>query len=129
MKVLLTAINAKYIHSNPAVYSLKAYAQSCKRSLDTTIEIAEYTINQPEDGILEDIYLHRPDIIGFSCYIWNIEIVRRLVDLLHQVIPDVPIWLGGPEVSFDCETVLHGIPGAQGIMVGEGERTFDRLLT
>ncbi|MBR5475157.1 MAG: B12-binding domain-containing radical SAM protein [Lachnospiraceae bacterium] len=129
MKVLLTAINAKYIHSNPAVYSLKAYAQNGKRSSDTTIEIAEYTINQPEDGILEDIYLRRPDIIGFSCYIWNIEIVRRLVDLLHQVMPDVPIWLGGPEVSFDCEAVLREMPGAKGIMVSEGERVFDRLLS
>ncbi len=129
MKVLLAAVNAKYIHSNLAVFSLKAYAESQARAKDTVVEIAEYTINQPEDGILEDLYRKKPDVVGFSCYIWNIEVVRRAAESLHRVMPEVPIWLGGPEVSFECEAVLREMPGVRGIMIGEGERVFDGLLS
>ena len=129
MKFLLAAVNAKYIHSNLAVFSLKAYAEAQPRESRTEVEIAEYTINQPEDLILADLFRRRPDAVGFSCYLWNREAVSRLTADLHQILPEVPVWLGGPEVSFDCEKVLEEMPGVTGIMVGEGERTFDRLLS
>ena len=90
MKILLTAINAKYIHSNLAVYSLKAYSQ------DEGVELAEYTINQRSEDILMDIYKRRPDVLCFSCYIWNLDVVEELVRELGKLMPDLAIWLGGP---------------------------------
>ena len=93
MKILLTAINAKYIHSNLAVYSLKAYAKEYKEQ----IEIGEYTINTQIDDILEQIYKQKPDVLCFSCYIWNIGYVERLIKEFHKLRKEVPIWLGGPE--------------------------------
>lgn len=124
MKFLLVAVNAKYIHSNPAIYSLKAYVGE----RGSQVELAEYTINHMPEFILKDIYRRKPDVIGFSCYIWNISMVKRLIDDIHQVLPNTPIWLGGPEVSFDCASTLEQFPQIEGIMFGEGERIFSHLL-
>ncbi|WP_394925199.1 B12-binding domain-containing radical SAM protein [uncultured Robinsoniella sp.] len=120
MKLLLTAINAKYIHSNLAVYSLRAFA----REFEEHIEIAEYTINHYTDDILQDIYKKKPDVIAFSCYIWNLEFVKILIEDLAKVLPDTRIWAGGPEVSFDAVTFLEAYPQVSGVMTGEGEQTF-----
>lgn len=128
MKFLLAALNAKYIHSNPALYSLRAYAAEHKEELAQDVEIAEYTINQPLEEILADIYGRKPDAAAFSCYIWNWKMIRELAAELHQVMPELPIWLGGPEVSFDAERILEEYPFLTGIMVGEGEATFSELL-
>lgn len=124
MKVLLAAINAKYIHSNLAVYSLRAYAQ---KYLAAT-EIGEYTINQQIDEILTDIYRRNPNVLCFSCYIWNISYVELLVRELPKILPDTEIWLGGPEVSYNAKDVLAQFPQVRGIMKGEGEETFLALL-
>lgn len=125
MKILLTAINAKYIHSNLAVYSLQAYAEAQGHK----IERAEYTINNQLDDILEKIYCQKPDVLIFSCYIWNIEYVRELAAEFHKLRPEVPIWVGGPEVSFETERFLKENPAITGIMMGEGERTLTELCT
>ena len=98
MKFLLVGINAKYIHSNPAIHSLRAYAGA---EYQKYIELAEYTINNQREEILADLYQRKPDIIGFSCYIWNFEMIKDLLVDLPKVLPDAKIWLGGPEVSFD----------------------------
>ena len=124
MKVLLTAINAKYIHSNLAVYSLKAYANRP----DVDIQLLEYTINHYEEDILQDIYKQGGDIICFSCYIWNIDMVLTLVKELKKVRKDVPIWVGGPEVSYDARQVLEEHKDIDLVMMGEGEETFRQLL-
>lgn len=124
MKTLLIAINAKYIHSNLAVYSLKASAGQWKDE----VEIAEYTINHLREDILADIYRRKPDVAAISCYIWNMEYVQSLLKDLKKVLPEVDIWLGGPEVSYDCEEVLAREPSVRGIMAGEGETTFRELL-
>ena len=124
MRVLLTAINAKYIHSNLAVYSLKSYA-SCYTQ---DVEIAEYTINQDVDDILADIFKKSPDILCFSCYLWNITFVSQLLVEVKKVMPHVHIWLGGPEVSFNAGQVMKSYPQVDGIMCGEGEETFHELL-
>lgn len=125
MKFLLCAVNAKYIHSNPAVYSLRAYAGP---EAEKNIEIAEYTINQKTEDILADIYQRKPDVIGFSCYIWNREIIEKLLSELPKILPGVPLWLGGPEVSYDAPAVFRQFPFLTGIMVGEGEETFREVL-
>jgi len=125
MKFLLVAINAKYIHSNPAIYSLRAYAGE---NLQKHVELAEYTINQYVPEILADIYQRKPEAIGFSCYIWNWRLVQELLQELPKLLPGVPIWLGGPEVSFACEKILQQYPDVTGVMVGEGEATFKELL-
>ena len=169
MKFLLTAINAKYIHSNPGVYSLKIFAESqgaaaaqgdqnlfedglpCvpeKAALTAPavagltevakekqgagcsmqVEIAEYTINNQMELILEDIYRRKPDLIGISCYIWNISYALDLVRDIHKVLPDADIWLGGPEVSYDAPELLTREPEVFGVMKGEGEEMFAGLL-
>ena len=125
MKFLLVAINAKYIHSNPAIYSLRAYAGE---SLKQHVELAEYTINQYMPEILADIYKRKPEAIGFSCYIWNWRLVQELLVELPKLLPGVSIWLGGPEVSFECAEILRQYPDVTGVMVGEGEATFKELL-
>jgi len=125
MKFLLVALNTKYIHSNPALYSLRAYAGE---ELREHVELAEYTINHAFTDVLADIYKRQPDVIGISCYIWNIGMVRELVTELHKLLPRVPIWLGGPEVSYDAPKLLAENPALTGIMVGEGEETFRELL-
>lgn len=124
MKVLLAAVNAKYIHSNPAVYDLKAYA----RKYSESVSIAEYTINQTTDEILADIYRRRPDILCFSCYLWNIACVEQLVTEINKILPETKIWLGGPEVSYDAAQTIKRMPAVSGIMYGEGEETFLELM-
>ena len=123
MKLLLTAINAKYIHSNLAVYSLKASAGQYKDN----VEIAEFTINNQADYILEEIYKRKPDVLLFSCYIWNLSMIEEVMREFHKLCPNVPIWLGGPEVSFEVEAFLHKHPEVTGVMMGEGEETFREL--
>ena len=123
-KLLLAAINAKYIHSNPAVYSLRAYAGE---RLLPYIEIAEYTINYGKEEILADLYGRKPDLIAFSCYIWNWEMIETLLRELPKVLPECVIWLGGPEVSYEAEKILRKFPMVKGIMLGEGEETFKEL--
>ena len=169
MKFLLTAINAKYIHSNPGVYSLKMFAESqgaaqavqgdqnpwedglpcvplgaekqeehgpyagvtektARESHSMQVEIAEYTINNQMELILEDIYRRKPDMVGISCYIWNIAYALDLVLDIHKVLPDTDIWLGGPEVSYDAPQLLAREPEVFGVMKGEGEEMFAALL-
>ena len=132
--ILLAAINAKYIHSNLAVYSLKAYAD--ERLADACgggapagveIEIGEYTINQQPEVVMEDIYRRKPDLLCFSCYIWNIQMIRMLLPEIRKVLPETEIWLGGPEVSYDSVRMLTQFPQVKGIMKGEGEETFAAL--
>ena len=171
MKFLLVAINAKYIHSNLGIYSLKAYAEKelrkkKKAALAGTgeivsgvaeagvqgaewasdgavvtetqsvagvsfgqvqVEIAEYTINHQMDQILQDIYRRKPDVIGFSCYIWNIQYIRLFLKDIPKVLPDVKIWMGGPEVYYRAESFLKEEPTVTGVMVGEGEATLAEL--
>ena len=123
MKILLAACNAKYIHSNLAVYNLK----SCSGEYSSRVVVKEYTINQIRDDILKDIYLEKPDVICFSCYIWNISFVRELVPDLKKILPQVEFWAGGPEVSYDAVEFLKKNPAFFGVMVGEGEETFHEL--
>ena len=123
MKILLAACNAKYIHSNLAVYNLK----SCSGEYSSRVVVKEYTINQIRDDILKDIYLEQPDVVCFSCYIWNISFVRELVPDLKKILPQVEFWAGGPEVSYDAVEFLKKNPAFLGVMVGEGEETFHEL--
>lgn len=127
MNILLVAVNAKYIHSNLAVYSLKAYAEK-QNCLCGSINIAEYTINQPLDQILMDLYKKKPEILCFSCYLWNISYIEQLVCEISKVMPEIEIWLGGPEVSWNAEEVLQRLPQVRGVMRGEGEETFLDLV-
>lgn len=127
MKVLLVAINAKYIHSNLAVYSLQKYALE-KKKIKDDILIKEYTINQFEHDILRDIYREKADLVVFSCYIWNIEYVLHIARELKTVAGSTRIWAGGPEISYDGKEVLRKYPFIDLIMCGEGEETFSRLL-
>lgn len=124
MKVLLAAINAKYIHSNLAVYCLKSYA----KKYEDHIELAEFTINHYTDYIIQEIYKKKPDVLAVSCYIWNIEMVEEVIVELHKLLPDMKIWLGGPEVSYDAKERMERIPYLTGIMIGEGEETFLQLM-
>ncbi len=123
MNILLVAINAKYIHSNLAVYSLKAYAGEYREH----IQLMEYTINHRIDYILQEIYKQQPDVLCFSCYIWNFRYVQELAAEFHKLAPQVPIWVGGPEVSYEAKAFLADAPMIQGVMVGEGEATFCEL--
>ena len=125
MKFLLVAVNAKYIHSNPAIYSLRACVGE---GLKESVEPVEYTINQAMEEILADIYRRKPDVVGFSCYIWNWRLVQELLEELPKLLPDIDLWLGGPEVSHAPEKVLEEHPFVTGIMLGEGEATFKELL-
>ena len=123
MKILLAACNAKYIHSNLAVFNLKA----CAKEYDSNVVLREYTINQQKDDILKDIYRCHPDVICISCYIWNISFVRELVPDIKKILPQVEFWAGGPEVSYDAVEFLKKNPAFFGVMVGEGEETFHEL--
>ena len=125
MKFLLVALNAKYIHSNPAIHSLRAFAGD---SYQENIEIAEYTINNESGTILADLYKRQPDVVGFSCYIWNFPMISDIAREFHKLMPKVPIWLGGPEVSFDARQILDNKKEVTGVMIGEGEETFLELL-
>jgi len=131
MKVLLVGINAKYIHSSPALYYLKSYAikmHSNKQFMRDTIEIMEFTINQEKDEIIRQIYTKKADVIAFSCYLWNVSYVHAIVQVLGKICPETDIWLGGPEVSFDPESQLEKYPSVRGIMAGEGEQNFYQLV-
>lgn len=123
MKIVLTAINAKYIHSNLALRNFIAFTSDCSEHL----VLKEYTINHAPDQILQGIYRELPDVLCISCYIWNISYVEALIREFHKLMPDVPIWLGGPEVSFESEVFLREHPEVTGIMRGEGEDTFAAL--
>ncbi len=150
MKFLLVAVNAKYIHSNPAIYSLRAYARQTmpvsggtdmlpsakdmlnveEQNLQTPVDIqlAEYTINQELQEILSDLYLRKPEAIGFSCYIWNWRRIQELLVELHKLLPETEIWLGGPEVSYAGEEIYKAYPYLTGIFVGEGEASFRDVI-
>ena len=123
MKILLVACNAKYIHSNLAVYDLQAYASE----YTDHIILKEYTINQQKDDIMRDIYLEHPDVVCVSCYIWNISFVKELMADLIKILPGADFWAGGPEVSYDAEKFLTENSEFKGVMVGEGEETFKEL--
>ena len=132
MKVLLAAINAKYIHSNLGIYSLKTYGEKMLKEWglaeQAEISLAEYTINHQIEQILQDIYKRKPDVIGFSCYIWNISYVKVILADIKKVLPDVKIWAGGPEVSYHGEAFLKEEPAVDLVMMGEGEITFAHFL-
>lgn len=123
MKILLVACNAKYIHSNLAVYDLQAYASDYADH----IVLKEYTINQQKDDIMRDIYLEHPEVVCVSCYIWNLSFVKELMADLIKILPGVDFWAGGPEVSYDAEKFLTENSEFKGVMVGEGEETFKEL--
>ena len=123
MKILLVACNAKYIHSNLAVYDLQAYASDYADH----IVLKEYTINQQKDDIMRDIYLEHPDVVCVSCYIWNLSFVKELMADLIKILPGADFWAGGPEVSYDAEKFLTENSEFKGVMIGEGEETFKEL--
>ena len=123
MKILLAACNAKYIHSNLAVYDLQAYASDYADH----IVLKEYTINQQKDDIMRDIYLEHPDVVCVSCYIWNLSFVKELMADLIKILPGADFWAGGPEDSYDAEKFLTENSEFKGVMVGEGEETFKEL--
>lgn len=123
MKILLVACNAKYIHSNLAVYDLQAYASDYADH----IVLKEYTVNQQKDDIMRDIYLEHPDVVCVSCYIWNLSFVKELMADLIKILPGADFWAGGPEVSYDAEKFLTENSEFKGVMVGEGEETFKEL--
>ena len=123
MKILLVACNAKYIHSNLAVYDLQAYASDYADH----IVLKEYTINQQKDDIMRDIYRRKPELLLMSCYIWNLSFVKELMADLIKILPGADFWAGGPEVSYDAEKFLTENSEFKGVMVGEGEETFKEL--
>ncbi len=124
MKLALVGINAKFIHSNLAIYDLAAYAHA---DFGEHISICEYTINQPQSQILRNLYLEQADAYFFSCYLWNIDLIKSVTLSLSKVLPHAAIWLGGPEVSYNAEAVLGVCPWVSGIMRGEGEESFYEL--
>ena len=128
MRIILVAINAKYIHSNLAVYSLQAYAEKYGNRKGYTLEVAEYTINQQPGYILAEIYKRNADLVCFSCYIWNISLVEQITQALSKV-SSAAIWLGGPEVTYHSREILVKYPWIKGIIKGEGEKTFLQIIT
>lgn len=124
MKILLVAVNAKYIHSNPAVYSLRTYANKYRGH----IEVVEYTINNTEEEIIKGIYKEQADVIAFSCYIWNITLITRIIPEIKKILPHSKIWFGGPEVSYDADKCMCSHLALDGIVIGEGEKTFYELM-
>ncbi|MEF3306390.1 B12-binding domain-containing radical SAM protein [Paenibacillus sp. GYB003] len=123
MKVVVSSLNAKYIHTCLALRYLKAFCQG-----EFDVEMAEYTIKDPAMNIVSDLFRRDPDVVGFSCYIWNIEETIRVVGMLKKIKPELKIVLGGPEVSYDTEYWMSRIPEADFIVMGEGEETFLHLL-
>ena len=124
MKVILAAINAKYIHSNLAVHSLR----KCAERYADHITLCEYTINNYADDILMDLYKQKPDILAVSCYIWNIDMVKQILREIKKVLPNLIVWVGGPEVSYEVKCFLKANPYVDGVMIGEGEQTFVELM-
>ena len=125
MNVVLSTLNSKFIHSSLALRYLKAYGQAHGQAYD----IVEYTINMPVLHILSDITEHDIDVLGFACYIWNIEMTLHVVDMVKAVRPDIKIVLGGPEVSFTADELLERCPNIDYIVQGEGEEAFHALVT
>ncbi|MGG4546823.1 B12-binding domain-containing radical SAM protein [Rossellomorea marisflavi] len=123
-KVVLSTLNAKYIHTNLAIRCLKAYAEP-----DFDVELAEYTIKDPVLNIATDLFSKQPDVIGFSCYIWNIEETINVIGILRKIMPDVKIILGGPEVTYDVPYWLERLTDVDFIILGEGEESFKQFLT
>ncbi|MGG0814401.1 B12-binding domain-containing radical SAM protein [Paenibacillus alvei] len=123
MKVVLATLNAKYIHTSLAIRCLKAH---CEGEFD--VDIAEYTIKDPVMNIVSDLYQREPDVIGFSCYIWNIEETIKVVNMLRKVRPEIRIVLGGPEVSYDTKEWMERLSDVDFIVMGEGEETLLHLL-
>lgn len=145
MRIVLAALNAKYVHSNLAVYDIEAYTReqlnrewmrkdegdSCKQQGDgqcPELVVREYTINHNLDSILQSIYQEKAAVVAFSCYIWNVHEILTVAKELHKVAPDTRIWLGGPEVSYDSKQILKENPFVEGIIRGEGEITFYELV-
>ncbi|WP_274649265.1 B12-binding domain-containing radical SAM protein [Paenibacillus humicola] len=124
MKIVLTTLNAKYIHTSLALRCLKAYSGH-----EFDIDIAEYTIKDPAMNIVSDLFAKEPDVVGFSCYIWNIEETIAVIDMLRKIKPSLRIVLGGPEVSYDTAFWMERLPQVDFIVFGEGEETFHHLLT
>lgn len=125
MNVVLSTLNSKFIHSSLALRYLKAYGEAHGQAYD----IVEYTINMPVLHILSDITVHDIDVLGFACYIWNIEMTLHVVDMVKAVRPDIKIVLGGPEVSFTADELLERCPNIDYIVQGEGEEAFHALVT
>lgn len=124
MKIVLTTLNAKYIHTNLAIRYLKAYA-----SPDYDIKLTEYTIKDPIINIVTDLIQKKPDVIGFSCYIWNIEESIKVVKMIKKIDPSIKIVVGGPEVTYDVMDWMQEVEEFDFIVIGEGEQTFKQLLT
>src|SRR3954464_8838912 len=123
MNVICSTLNAKFIHTNLAIRYLKAYAAP-----EFAIKLKEYTIKDPILNIVSDLYQAKPDVIGFSCYIWNIEETLKVVNMLKKVDPSILIVLGGPEVTYDTAEWMEKFPDVDFIVIGEGEQTFKQLL-
>lgn len=128
MKAVLVAVNAKYIHSNLGIYCLYAYSRE-HGITPKELSYQEYTINQNIEDIISDICEEKPDFVGFSCYIWNIEEIVKITRELHKILPQCSIWLGGPEVSYDATSVLLQNSWVTGVFVGEGEESFFEVLS
>jgi anaerobic magnesium-protoporphyrin IX monomethyl ester cyclase len=124
MKVIASTLNAKYIHTNIAIRYLKAYAQP-----DFDVELAEYTIKDPVMNIVTDLVRKKPDVIGFSCYIWNIEETIKVIKMIKKIDPSIHIVVGGPEVTYDVADWMNNVKEFDYIVIGEGEETFKQLLT
>ena len=122
--VVLAAVNAKYIHSNLAVYSLKAYAGQAGHP----VKLKEYTINQPFGEILKDLYQSQPGLLCFSCYIWNKTLIDDLAAEIHKLLPETQIWVGGPEVTYCARAYLEAHPAVNGVLRAEGEASFLELV-
>jgi anaerobic magnesium-protoporphyrin IX monomethyl ester cyclase len=124
MKIICTTLNAKYIHTNIAIRYLKAYALP-----EYDIQLTEYTIKDPAMNIVSDLIQKKPDIIGFSCYIWNIEETIKVIKMIKKINPSIQIVMGGPEVTYDVHDWMVNVPEFDFIVIGEGEETFKQLLT
>lgn len=124
MKIVLTTLNAKYIHTNLAIRYLKAYAQP-----EFDVTLVEYTIKDPAINIVSDLVQKQPDVIGFSCYIWNIEETIKVIKMIKKINPEIKIIAGGPEVTYDVQEWMKEVPEFDFIVIGEGEQTFKQLLS
>ncbi|MBO9128452.1 B12-binding domain-containing radical SAM protein [Bacillus sp. 165] len=123
MNVVISTLNAKYIHTNLAIRYIKAYAAP-----EFNLEMAEYTIKDPAMNIVTDLHRRKPDVIGFSCYIWNIEETIQVIKMLKKINPDIIIFVGGPEVSYDVKEWLERVSEIDFIIIGEGEKAVKQLL-
>ncbi len=128
MKVLVTTLNSKYIHTALSVRYLKRYYEANKGTLNSIVEMKEFTINNPLDQIIEEIALSSYDLIAFSCYIWNIEQTIKIVNTLKKIQPTLKILLGGPEVTHETDHLLNDVQNVDYVLSGEGEESFLRFI-